>query len=65
MLYGKVTSCHKEYIGEPVMLKAWRFAKEEYAWRLAPDKHKWYKPQYDVEFEIKYLLGKAFPEETA
>jgi len=62
VLYGRISSCHKEYIDEPATLKAWRFAKEEYGWRLAPSKYPWYTPQYTVEFEIEYLLGKAFPE---
>jgi len=61
VLYGRVSACHREYIGEPPTLKAWRFAKEEYGWRIAPEKHPWYRPQYSVEFEIEYLLEKAFP----
>ena len=56
-----MSSCHKEYLGEPVSLKAWRFAKDEYKQRLSPGKYPWYKPQYSVEFEINYLLDKVFP----
>jgi hypothetical protein len=61
LLYGRVSSCHAEYIGEPKMLKSYRFGKEEYALRLAPEKHPHYKPMGLVETELKFLLDRAYP----
>ena len=61
LLYGRLSSCHAEYLGEPRMLKEYRFGKEEYAWRLAPEKYPHYKPMGLVETELKFLLDRAYP----
>jgi hypothetical protein len=62
VLYGRLSTCHAEYLGEPRMLKSYGFAKEEYAWRLAPDLHSHYTPMGLVSTELAFILRRAYPE---
>ena len=63
ILAGRIRSCHAEYIGEPRSLKTYEFADPAYAWRLAPQKHTHYKPMGKPEWELDFLLERAYPEE--
>lgn len=56
ILWGRVSSCHAEYLGEPRTLKSYGFAKPGYACRLAPEKWPHYKPMGKVETELEFLL---------
>lgn len=62
LLAGKVSSCHKEYIGEPTILKSYQFSNPGYACRLAPEKHPHYRPMGKVETELNFLLYYAYPD---
>lgn len=61
ILAGHVSSCHAEYLGEPRVLKSYRFGDHAYAWRLAPEKHDHYKPMGKTETELEFLLDRAYP----
>jgi len=61
ILSGRISSCHKEYIGEPTVLKSYCFADPAYAWRLAPEKWPHYKPMGRSEVELELFLDRAFP----
>lgn len=61
ILYGRVSSCHKEYLGEPRTLKNYRFSDPGYAKRLAPHRHPHYRPMGKVETELDFLLDRAYP----
>jgi hypothetical protein len=60
VLYGRVSSCHKEYLGEPTRLKSYRFANPAYKWRINPESNPDYKGEYSVDFEIDWLVEKAY-----
>ncbi len=60
VLSGRVSSCHKEYIGEPIVLKSYRFGSQDYAVRLAPEKYPHYKPMGKTETELKILLDRVY-----
>lgn len=62
VLYGRVSSCHAEYIGEPRVLKSYQFADAAYACRLAPERHPHYKPMGGEDVELSILLDYAYPE---
>lgn len=61
VLCGRVASCHAEYIGEPRKLKWYRFSDPAYGWRINPAAAPHYKGEYSVEFEIEWLVAKAYP----
>jgi hypothetical protein len=63
VLRGRVSSCHKEYIGEPVMLKSYRFGSDDYLLRLAPDLFPHYTPMMTPQNEASFLVSRAFPED--
>ena len=56
ILSGRVSSCHAECIGEPRVLKSYRFSDPGYAFRIAPDLHPHYTPMMRSEDEIDFLL---------
>lgn len=56
ILGGQVRSCHKEYLGEPVVLKEYELAEPSYAFRLAPDLYPHYRPMGSVEGELDFML---------
>lgn len=56
ILYGRVSSCYAEYLGEPRTLKIYEFTDPSYAFRLAPEKWPRYKPMGKVETELDFLL---------
>lgn len=62
ILSGRISSCHKEYMGEPKVLKSYCFADPSYAWRLAPEKWPHYTPMGRTEVELDILLDRAWPE---
>lgn len=62
ILSGRLSSCHKEYIGEPHVLKSYQFS-EPYQFRLAPDLHPHYEPMGKVETELSILLDRAYPQD--
>lgn len=62
ILWGKVSSCHKEYLGEPVTLKSYQFTDPAYKWRLNPKSGPHYKNPYPPSFELNYLVGRAYPD---
>jgi len=64
ILAGRLSSCHKEYIGEPTMLKSYSFCEPGYACRLAPDLHPHYKPMGKAETELNIFLDRAFGPEN-
>jgi hypothetical protein len=63
ILSGCISSCHKEYIGEPSVLKSYCFSDAGYAFRLAPEKWPHYKPMGRVEVELELFLDRAFPSD--
>lgn len=63
ILHGRLSSCHKEYIGEPAVLKSYEFGEPGYAARLAPERHPYYKPMGKVQTELDFLLDRCYPEE--
>lgn len=65
LLCGRVASCHKEYIGEPTVLKKYRLGNGSWAMRLAPEKYPHYKPMGRAETELDLLLDHAYPEERS
>lgn len=62
VIYGTLKSCHKEYIGEPVVLKSYGFPDHGYAMRLAPDLWPNYKPMGRAEVELEMFLDRAYPK---
>jgi hypothetical protein len=56
ILSGRVSSCHAEYIGEPRVLKSYRFSDPGYAFRIAPEMYSHYTPLMTPEHEIEFLL---------
>ena len=62
VLAGRISSCHAEYIGEPRVLKSYCFSNPSYRWRINPDSAPHYKGEYSPEFEIEWLVEKAYPE---
>ena len=61
LLSGRVTSCHKEYLGEPRTLKEYQFGNPSYAYRLNPKKHPHYTAMMTPENELSFLLDYPYP----
>lgn len=54
----------KQYIGEPRSQTEYKFSKHSYGLRLRPDliqPHHHYTPEYSAEFELKWILRRAYP----
>jgi hypothetical protein len=64
LLSGRVSSCRKEYLGEPRVLKSYEFSDPGYAFRLAPDLWPHYRPIARPEHELDFLLDRAYPEKA-
>jgi hypothetical protein len=61
ILAGRTSSCHAEYLGEPRVLKSYRFSDPGYSWRLAPDLWPHYTPMGKAETELEIFLDRAYP----
>lgn len=61
LLWGRTSSCHAEYMGEPRTLKQYGFSNPSYACRLSPERHEQYKPMMSPENELEFLLDRLYP----